>query len=86
MKRALYININTMWGSCTMHESKKQNKTKQKTALTSISTIIMMLHHYDSHRNLVSSYRHGNCLQLTIVAPKEKWVKAETTLTPLKQE
>lgn len=42
--------------------------------------------HYDSHRNLVSSYRHGNCLQLTIVAPKEKWVKAETTLTPLKQE
>lgn len=33
MKRALYININTMWGSCTMHESKKQNKTKNSLDL-----------------------------------------------------
>lgn len=36
MKRALYININTMWGSllgCTIHESKKQNKTNKTKSL-----------------------------------------------------
>lgn len=36
-----------------------------------------MLHHYDNNvrRSIVSSHLHGNCLQLKILAPNQKWVK-----------
>lgn len=39
----------------------------------------MMLHHHDNNvrRSIVSSYHHGNCLQIKILAPKEEWVDDE---------